>query len=363
MNTPVVLVTGVSATAMGGATAGLQFDLPAAVVQHHAIEGSTERLHRTVSELRGVLERGETDLEHACVSCAIREDVVPTMLRLAELDRWGAIVVHLPVAADATQVCRMLALMPEAEELVRVVAVVAAVDGCDVVADLTTDDLLEERGITCFTADDRGVAESLAPLIEYADLIAVSGDLDTADVAYLDALRHPGSRIVQDWEGLEHAELLAGALHDHAACERWVDPIRRDPLPENASEHVWRLDLASDRPFDPTRFLHHMEQLGAGPHRIRGCFWLPTRGADACMVDGAGGHVAIGLQRPWSPGEPRLTRLVVTGPASDTAARDRVRAAFASSLLTDTEIAVFGTDWPPHPDGLEPWLGEPDHAA
>ncbi|MEO6997395.1 MAG: hypothetical protein ABI112_04870 [Terracoccus sp.] len=61
-----------------------------------------------ISDVTGILEQESTDLAHACVGCAIREDLVPTLHRLADLERWGVTIARLPVAAEAQQVGRCL---------------------------------------------------------------------------------------------------------------------------------------------------------------------------------------------------------------------------------------------------------------
>ncbi|MGL4744454.1 MAG: cobalamin biosynthesis protein CobW, partial [Dermatophilaceae bacterium] len=105
--TPAFLVTGVHAESMAAATIGLQFDLPNAVVVRHELDSAAGHLVRTISDLTGVLEREVVTLEHACLSCAVREDVIPTLDRLGAIGRWGAVVAHLPVAADGLSVCRV----------------------------------------------------------------------------------------------------------------------------------------------------------------------------------------------------------------------------------------------------------------
>ena len=103
MRTPVVLLTGVDPEAMATAMVSLQFDLPNAVAVRHRIRHLADDwsvLRRTVSDVTGVVERHEVELDHACVSCAIREDVLPTLERLAADGRWASIVAHLPLLRE-----------------------------------------------------------------------------------------------------------------------------------------------------------------------------------------------------------------------------------------------------------------------
>lgn len=350
--TPVVLVTGISVDAMASATIALQWDLPGTVVVHHSIDAERGRLLRTVSDVTGVLEREQIDLEHACVSCAIREDVAPTLARLAHAGRWGAIVAHLPVGAEGQQVCRVVAQDPRMRH-VRLAGVLCAVDGERLVDDLLGDELLCERGVHTAEDDRRGVAEVGAAQVEYADAVAVIGAADDAELELVRALARPGATVLADGDALEPVRLLAG-IHVHAAAESWAAQVRNGPLPELVGEHVWRLDLMSDRPFHPDRLHEEIEAIGGGPRRSRGCFWLPTRAAVACAWDGAGGQLSIGVAEPWARRRP-FTRIVVTGMDDG---RDDVAAAFEHCLLSAAEVRRRGKYWEAAGDGFEAWLGD-----
>lgn len=349
---PVVLVTGIDDASTASATVGMQFDLSQAAVMRHVLDVRSQRLTRRVSDLTGLVESEDHDLDHACVSCALREDIVPSLERLAASGRWEAIVAHLPVAADASQVCRVLAVDPQAAPHVTITAVVHALDGARVHDDLLGEDLLGERGLHTSEEDSRGVAEAHAALVEYADIVIASGGLDAPSRDLLRALVRPDAEIVEDASALD-ARRLVTDLHQHHRTERWVDIARAGSLPELDSAHVWRLDLRSTRPLHPGRLLDCVEQIGGGPRRSRGCFWLPTRPGIACEWDGAGGQLSIGTGTSWDRSTP-ATRIVVTG-VDDGA--DEIRAAFEHCLLTEAEATERGLYWEAAHDGLEPWLG------
>lgn len=360
MTTPLYLVTGLHPESMAAATLGLQFDLPEAVVVRHELDAPGGVLQRTVSDLTGVLEREVVPLDHACTSCAVREDVIPTLERLGQLDRWQAIVVHLPVAADGLSVCRVLGWDRRAAPSVRVAGIVAAVDGTTVLSDLLEDDLVAERCPRSAAGDQRGVGEVLASMVEYADLVSVFGDTPPAGMDLLRQLARPGVPVGQDWPELSPAELLAG-VHQHAATEAWVTEVPEGPSRQSESEHTWRLDLVSEVPLHPQRLHHHIEALGGGRFRTRGCFWLATRPDQIGAWMGAGGLLSIGVSGSWGRSRP-FTRLLFTGTQADDVRADLV-AAFTRSLLTDAELRTRGPRWETATDGLEPWLGPTTRVA
>jgi hypothetical protein len=148
---PVVLVAGVSTTPMVSAAIALQWDLPSVLAVQHAIDPAREVLVRTVSDITGLIERVEIDVEHACTSCAIREDIVPTLERLAASGTWETIVAQLPVTAEPMQVCRVVEGMPGVAPHTRIV-VVGTDEGRDTLeaalrSCLLTDDEIERHGL------------------------------------------------------------------------------------------------------------------------------------------------------------------------------------------------------------------------
>lgn len=355
---PVILVSGVAESAMLSATISLQFGLPDAVMVRHIIDPERQLLTRVVSDLTGVIEHEEINLAHACVACAIREDIVPTLERLAAQGRWGSIVACLPVAAEAIQVCRVLAWAPRMAPHIAIAAVVAALEGATVAEDLLGPDLLDERGLATSEDDRRGVAEVASAIVEYADVVSITEVPDPEEESLVATLARPGTPVVTDPSLLDAAGLVAG-VHRHHAVEAWVAEVRRNPLPPLPEGGAWRLDLRSERPIHPVRFQEELELLGGGPRRSRGCFWVPTRPDDICVWDGAGGQASVGSTQKWGRSE-RLTRIVVIG-IDDEA--DQIPRAFERALLTDQEIAQRGQLWEESWDGLEDWLGPIGRAA
>lgn len=93
--TPTVVITGVEQSAADTTAMSLLFDLPKPVVVTHSFGADGTRLVRTVSDVTGLLDCTTIDLEHACVPCAIREDVLPTIAGLASSGHWSSIIARL----------------------------------------------------------------------------------------------------------------------------------------------------------------------------------------------------------------------------------------------------------------------------
>ncbi|MGY5765834.1 GTP-binding protein [Brachybacterium sp. DNPG3] len=379
---PVAVVAAIDPVLRGALVADLMLDLPEAVELRYESDPRTGVLRRRVVGRDGVLEEQVLELAHPCVSCATREDAVPTLDRLAARSDVRTILLTPPIAADPITVVgalvgalrtrraaarnRALVAGVEVDEQAvdsgsawRTARTVAVLSAATALHDLLGDDTLAERRLEVAPEDSRSVGEALAAQIEYADLLVVAG---------ADGSGGEGSEA--GLELVEHLraddQLLAPCLHSLDASQVVDAPVghvaglvRRDPRsvrPHGGpSEHgTWTLDLASERPFHPQRLLENVEDLGAGRLRGRGRFWLPDRPDAICQWDGAGGQASIGSIAEAGRDLP-TTRIVVTG--VDPADAPRVRDAFARCLLTEEEWAEGLAPWLGAEDVLAPWLG------
>lgn len=349
---PVLLVGGIDIDTMEIASLALSWDLPHAVSVRHDLDPVRDRLVRTVSDITGIIERVELELDHSCVACAIREDVVPTLERLAASGRWQGVLAQLSATAEPWQVCRALSLAPQDAPHVSIAAVVVALSPESLLADLVGGEPLTELDLPVRPDDERTVSEVACSMVEYADVVFTPDRLDPTETEVLTALMRPDAQLATSVAGLDAAALASG-VHQPGGTESWAGYVRRDPLPELSLTSTWVLDFRSPLPLHPGRFKQLAPFLGGGPRRSRGCFWLPSRPHQACLWEGAGGRLSVGVERSWRSDEP-LTRIVVVGIDEG---RDQLESALRSCLLTEDEVAARGTVWEVSSDGLEPWLG------
>ncbi len=353
MRTPLVVVTGVDPEAMDSALVSLSWDLPRAVSVRHRIDPGSQILTRTVSDASGVLEQERIPLEHACVSCALREDIMPTLERLARDERWSSIVAGLPTATEAAQLAHLLARDSRLARHLKLSGVVTAVGTDHIAQDLLSDDLLRERGHQTNPDDERGVGEVACAQIEFADIVVLDGDPGPAGTDLVRALARPDALIITGADQLD-GDAITLRRHQHALTMSWCSPELDAELPPLGQSRAWRLDLSSPRPFHPERMLDHIERLGSGRHRSRGSFWLPTRPGAMLEWSGAGGQLSIGSYRSWGRRQP-VTRLIFTGLGK--APHDLV-SAFEDLLLSPREALLDQRGWDVLEDGFEPWLGD-----
>ena len=281
---------------------------------------------------------------------AVREDVLPTLARVAASGRWSSVIAHLPVGTAPELVCEAISQTSETARRMRVIGVLVGVDGSEVTEDLLSDTLLAERGVHTSDDDRRGLGEVLAGMIEYADATVLVSGSDPTGPALVRTLARPGAVVLDDTTDLD-AGTVRSADHEMSRSD-WVAPDRSEALPTITAADVWRADLRSERPFHPERLLAGVGRLGAGRHRSRGCFWLPSRPGGLGVWDGAGGQLSVGAGGRWR--NAAHTRIVVvgTGPRPH-----HLEEAFEWLLVTPNELRSRGQFWELLEDGLEPWLG------
>lgn len=314
-------------------------------------------LRRVVSDRDGVVEDVVVDLEHPCLGCALREDLLPTLLRLQQSGRWTEAVLALPVGSEPHAAVRTLldADRPDLGRRLPLRASVAAVDAATLATDLFGDDLLAERGQAHGPDDRRAVGEVLAHQLQQADLLLLDDtDGDPLARPLLAHLLPRTTPVLAGGSGTCGAQVL----RPRADPERSLaagDPRTWEPSGAPDSGTVWTLDLATWKPLHPDRLHAEIEALATGRSRSRGRFWLPGRPGTVVGWDGAGGQLSIGDVGGWGTVD-RATRLVVTGVGTDL--REQVAESFARVVVTDRELARGRDWWLGRDDGFDAWLGE-----
>ncbi|AEM83058.1 CobW family GTP-binding protein [Streptomyces violaceusniger] len=365
---PVAIVGGLHADARRAAVEEILRTVPGSVALHHDLSAATDRaVRRTVRDASGSLGEGEAPLVNDCACCALREDMVPELLRLATGGGHRLAVVELWESVELQAMAAVIAAEGAPLELT---GVATAVDPALMVPYLANGDDLADVGFAAAPTDQRTVGDTFARQLEYPTVIAVAEDetceesADDGDLALLTQLT-PGARQVRVGDGALVAALLAGfdveaaAARQHPACAL---------LPQESEEHgvstlVWR----RDRPFHPDRLYEALEDLSCAAARSRGRFWLADRPDTLLSWDAAGGALCVESAGPWLAALPdaawdmvpaerrvaasmdwhpehgdRCQHMTFTSPGLD---REGLVALLDSCLLTDVEYAAGPDGW------------------
>ncbi|EST30210.1 hypothetical protein M878_18905 [Streptomyces roseochromogenus subsp. oscitans DS 12.976] len=187
------VVGGLHAEARKAAVDRLLADVPGSVVLHHDLATATAgTVVRTVRDRGGILSAGETPLVNDCACCALREDLVPELRRLADDGTTRLAIVELWDSVEPKAMAEVVA-----SGGLTVTSVITAVDPALVLPYLGNGDDLAEAGLAAAPTDQRTIADTFARQLEYAPVLAVadSPEADGEDRELLAQL-HPTARQV-----------------------------------------------------------------------------------------------------------------------------------------------------------------------
>ncbi|MEV5444891.1 GTP-binding protein [Streptomyces sp. NPDC003090] len=359
----VAIVGGLHSDARRAAVDRLLASVPGSVALHHDLSTAAGRgtVVRTVRDATGVLSTGETPLVNDCACCALREDLVPELERLADAGLTRLAVVELWDSVEPKAMAEVVAAAG-----LDLTGVVTAVDPALVLPYLGNGDDLAEAGLAAAATDQRTIADTWARQLEYAPVLAVvdSPEADDEDRALLAQL-HPTARHVPVPDGdlaaavLEGFDVEAAAAAQHPACAL----LPQDADAAGVGTYVWR----ARRPFHPGRLYAALEDLTCAAARSRGRFWLADRPDTLLAWDAAGGALCVESAGPWLAALPdaawemvppvrraaaaldwdpelgdRCQHLVFTSPGLD---REGLAELLGSCLLTDAEYAAGREAW------------------
>lgn len=380
---PVVVVTGLHQAQRRRAVRELLAATPAAVVLHHDLsQAGHGKVVRRIWDNLGTSLETCVPLTNNCPCCALREDLLPELARIAEAGRHRLAVVELWGGSDPQVMVETIAAGEVGgrgmDEVAEIAGVVTAVDPARLIPGLSRGDLLSDHGLHTSPDDERTVAESLARQIEYASVLAVSGEpgLDEPAGARPGAamLRqlHPAARIVRLGAGDLPGAARPG-FNVRAAAHR-VSPALALLPHECEDDGVATLVWEWRRPFHPARLYEALEQLVPAAQRSRGRFWLANRPDVMLAWDAAGGSLAVEDCGPWLACLPdeewelysperrvaaaaewdarygdRVQLLTFTAQGLDA---DGTRELLDSCLLTDEELAAGEACWKTLPDAF-----------
>ncbi|MEU6297297.1 CobW family GTP-binding protein [Streptomyces erythrochromogenes] len=365
---PVVIVGGLHADARKDVVDRLLRTVPGSVALHHDLAGAAHgEVRRLIRDATGLLAEDGAPLVNDCACCALREDLVPELERLADGRLTRLAVVELWDSVEPKAMAEVVAV--HGGDGMVLTNVITAVDPALVLAYLSNGDDLAEAGLAAAPTDRRTVGDTWARQLEYAPVLALvdTDEADDEDRALLAQLHPTARRVAADSAELAEAALVgrtyfdveAAAAAQHPACAL---------LPQEADDAgVTTLVWHRRRPFHPERLYRALEDLCCAAARSRGRFWLADRPDTLLAWDAAGGALCVENAGPWLASLPDAAwemvppvrraaaaldwhpehgdccqHLVFTSPGLD---RDGLERLLESCLLTDAEYEAGRDGW------------------
>jgi G3E family GTPase len=386
--TELLVLTGLHTPGVEAVIARIRSLDPTVAVLHHDLRDIGSGLVRRRLRVGRTDETTTVELVHGCLSCTLREDLLPQLLALAHTPR--RVVLHLDPALEPERVCWSLANVlvdgTTITDAMDLRGVVTCLDPGTWLDDATSADTLAERGVTDLPDDERTVAQVAVGQVEFADLLVHTGTADAWGLARAEAVLArlaPAAPRIRLAELDERVLLTDPALPTrrgrpddvHAALLRGHPPLGSDC-------GVRLLLFGARRPFHPQRLNAAMDALLDGVVRTRGRIWLATRPEAVLWLESAGGGLQLGLAGEWlaasdataweeAPAERRALASLGWDPRFGDRAQDlvviahdadpdEIEAALRGALLTDAELAGGEDAWRTLPD---PFCWEDTDAA
>lgn len=295
-----------------------------------------------------------------CMSCTIREDIIDTFTTfLSPAKRkdtpWTDAFVFLPLGHENHHIVAALATQQQRNSLwekFAVATVATIINGETFRADIQSTTSLADRELHLSTQDERTVAEFLCGEVESADLIVATGKADPL----LHHLQNPDADVLTDLHQIDIPHLTS-ARYDRFLTRTNTDPYNAN-VNHDVTEDVWTIELYSERPLNPEKLYHRIEEFAQYAVHIKGVFGVPNRPDEICEWHGCGGQLWIAPLDKWDEGDDDdivFTRLVATGIEEDNMLK--LMELFEDVLTTEEEMADGGLAWLGREDVLEPWLG------
>ncbi len=290
----VTVVTSLDVFCRQQACAALAAQAPGTIVVFHDL---LERgvVVRRIFKDGDLLERSESILEHGCLSCTVRLDVVPTVDRLLEAGRH--IVLGLPPAvASAAAVHALRGGLGSA------ITIGSAILACapDAVEDHIWDHhTLFESGFTPVPEDDRTPGEFLVGELSFSDTVLLT---DPALVPVDPLLRERGVQLIQ--ELAPHAVVTEAEGNIRPGRHNLAEATARTlpgsvRIPAGSSSPFTTVLQRIERPLHPERFRHALAALAEGCCWLRGRLWVASAPDCRIALQGIGPRVWLENTGPW----------------------------------------------------------------
>lgn len=377
--TELILVSGLAEGAVAEVADQLLTE-PGTVVLHHDLSEVASGVVRRRFRQAGADYITVLELAHGCVSCTLREDVLPLIRELAGRPSVRRIVLHLDPVMEPEQVCwavlHVLVDGRSVADCVHVSGVITVLDVARWLNDAVSDEEIAERGLAVIPDDERTVARLVVAQAEFADLLVVAGSTDLWRRARTDAVlarltplapRIPPNALdpVVPLAGLPDGARRGVPDGPHATLLRGQPPLR-------GNCGVELVVFTARRPFHPMRLHDTMDLLLDGVVRARGRIWLATRPDAVLWLESAGGGLHVGYvdkwlagqsEQAWADAEPerrvaaalrwhprygdRVQELTVLTCGADP---EEITEGLRGALLTDAELVAGEPVWRHYPD-------------
>lgn len=335
------------------------------------------------------------EMSNGCICCTLREDLLIEIKRLAEEDRFDYLVIESTGVSEPLPVAETFTFEDEdgasLSEFATLDTMVTVVDSVHFLENLSSLELLQDRGESLGEEDERSIVDLLVDQVEFANIILLNkaDEVSPEDMqkikGIIKALNPDAQCIESNYSNVPLKTVLNTNLFDFEKASNaagWLKEMRGEHIPETEEYNISSISFKSKRPIHPQRFLDFLESDLEGIYRIKGYFWLATRMDFVGEISVAGKLAELSpsgkwwaavpksdwslygenmfenLKEDWSePYGDRRQEMVFIGTNIDKVA---IQKRLEACVLTDEEFEAGPTVWAGYTDPIHSWELEPE---
>lgn len=254
------------------------------------------------------------EMTNGCICCTLREDLLVEVRKLAECNRFDALIIESTGIGEPLPVASTFEFRDEnaqsLSDIARLDTMVTVVDAANLLTHYSSHDFLRDRGEVAGPDDHRSLVDLLVEQIEFADVIVLnkisSASEETRKLAraIIRALNADAHLIETDFGDVPLREILRTGRFDFEKAHqhpRWFRELNHfsDHVPETEEYGVRSFVYRARRPFHPARFQAFCNDAWPGVIRAKGFFWLATRPSFVGEIAQAGPMIRAGKRGLW----------------------------------------------------------------
>ncbi|MEP1422660.1 MAG: GTP-binding protein [Erythrobacter sp.] len=261
------------------------------------------------------------EMTNGCICCTLRDDLLKEVRALAQQGRFEHLVIESTGISEPLPVAATFSFRDEEGvslgDVADIDTMVTVVDAVNLLADYSSDDLLEHRGETAGEGDDRSLVALLVEQIEFADVVIVNKAQDVtpeqlAMVKKVVASLNAGARIVEaNFGKVALDDVIGTGLYDEEASEQhplWLKELYDfdNHRPETEEYGVESFVYRARAPFDPAKLYAFLTSDNLDKViRAKGHFWTATRTEYLAELAIAGRQKSVSRMGRWWAAVPK----------------------------------------------------------
>jgi G3E family GTPase len=334
------------------------------------------------------------EMQNGCVCCTLRGDLLIEVKRLAEADKYDAIIIESTWVGEPVPIAQTFSYMDEESgidltKLVRLDTMVTVVDAKGFLSNFGSADFLRDRKWEVWEEDDRTIVDLLVDQVEFADVIVVnkiseiSEDEKKTLRSIIKWLQPTAEYIETDWGKVHLDQVINTGLFSMEKAENsplWMRELasggHHNHTPETEEYGITSFIYRRMRPFHPERFWALANREWRWVIRSKWLFWLASRHDIAWSWGQAGWSTKVDPAGRWIASLPtdeiakypeyqlelvthrdnlyldRRQELVIITIADN---QEEIEALLDSALLTDEEMVEWPEIWNTYNDNFPKW--------